>query len=371
MNSVRHVIQSGFRAVTPMISCLSAIVLLFFSGYWLGWKMTAAETPPDQALDMPTAGPVAASATSRRQDIPAQRATQPGVHDAREQAASLARLMHADPTRARLEIASFSIDQTRSTLGALEHAPETRVLGRLRSRLLERWTSLEPRAAFDYARSRSSNLELAPLTEPVLRRWAFTDPVAALQAWRELGLSNGDRYTRDYSDFQGLRDIFSGLGRQNLSLALAEIQSLTPGQQTIAWAPIAGLAAREEHRDQVLSAISNQPPGEPRRQALMTALIAWERTEPQGEPEREALRQWFEWAQFDREDAAGIEESRASMRLTKTGGLSRTAWWRARRLRRNVPCGWSKWCACGCMMIPWQPVSGSWIKDWMKTPRAP
>jgi hypothetical protein len=225
--------------------------------------------------------------------------------------------------------------------------PETRVLGDLRFRLLERWASFDPRAAFNYARNFSSNGESAPLTEPVLRRWAFSDPEGALQAWRELALSDRDRYTRDRSDFQGLHDIFRGLGKQSVSLAVAEIQSLTPGQQSVAWRAMAGLAANDEYRGPVLSEMSALPPDAIPREALLTALNAWKKAEPQSEAELDALRQWTDWAQFDRGEVAKMEELRAGMEFhahdanrqavaDRLVGGAQTPAERSRRLERVV-----------------------------------
>jgi hypothetical protein len=194
-------------------------------------------------------------------------------------------------------------------LAALETAPITGPFVELRTRLIERWAALDPQGAWTYARnvpSSSGSWSSREAAGRVLRRWAIADPLAALQSWRELKLSdsNSDRYDQYRSDFYGLADLFSRLGRQNMEQALVELQTLLPDQKEAAWKALAGLAGREEFRERILTALTALPQGEARAGALAQALTSWKRSVSNVEP----VWQWLDSAQLARSDMVRIEE---------------------------------------------------------------
>jgi hypothetical protein len=307
MRFLRKLSGFVFRACIWMLSFASGIVVIFLAGYWLGWKSTSEEAPPLETPAEIAAAPSqeASQSTRRRARTSQQR---------RETIASLLVSKNGERvgrTHLVARIAMLNVGDVQDFIVALETAPASQMYLELRRLLLERWTTLDPRAAFDYVRSSARKNESGELFSSVIRRWAFYDASAALEAWRELRYAEAfeDRYDRQRSDFHGLHDIFLRLGSQDLNRAIAETRTLLPEQQAAAWRAISELAAGDERREQLLGAILALPAGEVRSEALARAVDTWRRSGH----ETEAL-QWLDSATIDR-----AEKSKVEMQIAMSG----------------------------------------------------
>jgi hypothetical protein len=88
---------------------------------------------------------------------------------------------------------------------------------------------------------------------------------------------------------------------------------------------LAGLAAREEHRDSLFAAIIALPPGEVRSEALARAVDAWRRTGH----DSEAL-QWLDSTTLDRREKSKVEAQMASSNFFDGNREAAANWFLAR-----------------------------------------
>ncbi len=313
MRFLWKLLRSFARLVALGVALLCTVLFVFLAGYWLGWKFapTDAARQTRAAKLVPGAGKVGSLPRA-----PQSASLKPIQEDMRQRMVQLARWLvsetdrNAAHARVTAAIASLGRDEVIAALAVLDTAPASGPMNTLRSRLLERWVALDPQAAFDYARSLPADFGESParLVTTVLRRWAFFDAAAALQAWRGVALvgTPGDDHVLRRTDNFGLDMIAWHLGRQDLNRALTEIGTLPGEDQSVAWRGLANLAAQEEHRERILAAISALSPSAVRSGALANAVSAWAQA-----GNLDNAVQWLDSTQLDRREQAGIEEKMA------------------------------------------------------------
>ncbi len=201
--------------------------------------------------------------------------------------------------------------EVRAGLVELEQAPATEVLQALRLHLLRRWATMEPRAAWEYARNDLGEFPEAPgfgtMAAALLQRWSMRDPAGALEAWAEL--SADERH--DDRNRCALRMVFSAMGAQDLEQALSRADTLNQSEKSEALRGLAAFASNEQHRDALLATFAALPASELRAQVLGEAVGQWARNEP-----AEAI-QWLDTAKLDPSERGSLEEAIATQCFVK------------------------------------------------------
>jgi hypothetical protein len=312
MQFLRKLFKFAIRLVGWCCSFVFGVVFLFLAGYWLGWKFTPTKSNLSAAAVRSDSAAADRPVSKNRKPRPA--VTLPVAEIAQERITRLARMSVSSTdkreTDARIaaEIAALNVTDVFAALAVLDESPASAPLVALRVRLLERLTSLDPYAALDYARqaAASGRDRVSLLASTVFRRWAFSDPPAALQAWRDFmaGGTADDERKLKRNDYYGLDEIFFRLGRKDLDLALAEMKNFPAEQQQLLWYNLSRLAFEDKPRQQLLAAAAALPAGENRTQALAHMADVWVRSPGQ----KEAAVQWLDEAQLSRVEQAQIEE---------------------------------------------------------------
>ncbi|MCP5526354.1 MAG: hypothetical protein H7A47_06045 [Verrucomicrobiales bacterium] len=267
------------------VTLILAVAVVFFGGYWLGWQFEP-RTRPATETGSPSLGPDAWTnelRATKGAGMPALTTVHAPAED-REQSTrdrvlrlagwlGTARDSRAADARVTADLAAMSLGEVWEAMMQLQVAPASAAVAALRSKLLLRWATLDPAAAFDYWRRNIKSLRWSDsLASQVLDRWARMDAAGALDCWKTLVKAGA---LRDHEQGYPLRRIFARMARQDFDQALAQARTIGNEHRTEALRGLGDSAYRPGHRTRLLDELSAWSPDEGRNEALAATVVSW------------------------------------------------------------------------------------------------
>ena len=315
MNRLLIITRWIFRSVKLAASlCLSAFILVT-GGYLLGWN-TVSSTPVSVSTDskpqshgLAESGGFYSRPGSGTKSISTGGADSVDVEDIKHRILQLAARLRPGMNRyeqaayAHAEVATMTMAEVQAGLKQLADAPQNRVFHELRMMMLDRWMTLDPESAYNYARE---YVEMAPrllrresLDGIMLSIWASKDPEGAFKKWQSL--PPDDRPTG-----YRLGTIFRSMGEVDFNLALGTGLSLPSENHYHLLRGLARSPDNDVERQQLFEKVAQLPDREQRDEIIAMSLHGWA-----NDSGPEAVVKWLDTSNLPSVELNEIEDNLA------------------------------------------------------------